>query len=81
MRLIKRALGRGDDFHLEDSLRTAEVPFVSLDDACRSCEAPCDDLGEYPSIFVDTTSNMLGRVKPFSRQVKALLSFSGFYDR
>lgn len=81
MRLIKRAFGKGDDFNLEDSLRTADVPFVSLDDACKSCDAPCDDLGEYPSIFVDTTSNMLGRVKPFSRQVRTPVASFSVNDR
>lgn len=72
MWLVKKALNRGDSFDLVSSLRDANVPFSPLEEACKSCEAPCDDaeLGEYPSIFVDTHTTMLGRVKPFGRQVR-----------
>lgn len=75
MWLVKKALNRGDNFDLTANLRDAGVPFSPLDDACKSCEAPCDvaDLGTYPSLFIDHMSNLLGRVKPFGRQVRSML--------
>jgi len=69
MRFLQEYIFGEADFDLNGSLRTAGVPFTPLEDACKYCETPCDDLGEYPSLRIDNTSNMLGRVKPYSRQV------------
>ncbi|KAF8505675.1 Sucraseferredoxin-like protein [Russula emetica] len=53
------------------TLEAAGVP-VSFDD-CRNCPNPCEDgHEEYPekiSSMIDTTSDMLGSVKPYRRQV------------
>ncbi|CAE6462348.1 unnamed protein product [Rhizoctonia solani] len=54
---------------LGSKLDSAGVPFTL--DACRACADPCD-LGhdEWPSRFdVDLSSDMLGSVKPYGRQV------------
>ena len=69
MRFLQKYIFGEADFDLNGSLRTAGVPFAPLENACKSCEAPCDDLGEYPSLRIDNTSNMLGGVKPYGRQV------------
>ncbi|KAF9008704.1 Sucrase/ferredoxin-like-domain-containing protein [Cyathus striatus] len=52
-----------------DQLRTSDVPVSGAD--CRSCSDPCD-LGHegYPARFnIDTSSHMLGSVKPYHRQI------------
>jgi len=58
-----------EDMHA--ALEAAGVP-VSFDD-CRSCPNPCEDgHEEYPNriiSMIDTTSDMLGSVKPYRRQV------------
>ncbi|EUC67412.1 sucrase/ferredoxin domain protein [Rhizoctonia solani AG-3 Rhs1AP] len=54
---------------LGSKLDSAGVPFTL--DACRACADPCD-LGheEWPNRFdVDLSSDMLGSVKPYARQV------------
>jgi hypothetical protein len=50
-------------------LRDAGVPFAPLSEACEACEAPCD-MGEYPPMRLDTSSDMLGRLKPYAKQVR-----------
>lgn len=70
MRFLRKYISGDADFDLKDSLRKAGVPFSPLEDACKACEAPCDDLGEYPTLWIDNMSNMLGRVKPYGRQVR-----------
>lgn len=56
----------------KESLFTAKVPISEVD--CHSCVAKCDgetgDFEDFPKNFdIDTTSNMLGTYKPFSKQV------------
>lgn len=70
MRAFKRVLGM-DTLDLSGPLTKASVPHIALDEACKACSIPCDpeDMGEYPSMSIDTSSNMVGRVKPFGRQV------------
>jgi hypothetical protein len=73
MRFFRKYISGDANFDLNGSLRKAGVPFAPLEDACKACEAPCDDLGEYPSLSIDNTSNMLGRVKLYGRQVRRFL--------
>ncbi|KAF8633675.1 hypothetical protein AX15_001286 [Amanita polypyramis BW_CC] len=58
-----------DEVTLDDKLTACDVPITSTN--CRSCSNPCDQgHDEYPSRFdVDTTSQMLGTVKPYRRQI------------
>ncbi|KAI0952178.1 hypothetical protein AcV7_008063 [Taiwanofungus camphoratus] len=52
-----------------DDLKTASIPVSERD--CRSCANPCDEgHEEYPSrLDVDMETQMLGSVKPYSRQL------------
>jgi hypothetical protein len=58
---------------LAKSLEEASVP-ITLD-SCRACPNPCDDDAEdyhheeWPRMEIDTSSDMLGSVKPYYRQV------------
>src|ERR1700761_3794809 len=55
-----------------EKLRSGDVPVIS--DPCRSCLDPCDDPESHPdypsrSFYVDHTSQLLGTVKPYGKQV------------
>jgi len=62
--------------HLEKTTEQLEQSHVPVsDDPCRTCTNPCE-LGhmDYPTRFnVDLTSEMLGSLKPYQRQVRLQL--------
>lgn len=64
------------DANLIQVSRTLEVngiPIVSLEDACVTCQVPCE-LGSFPNKFdVDLESQMNGSTKPYFRQVNISL--------
>ncbi|KAJ7774311.1 Sucrase/ferredoxin-like-domain-containing protein [Mycena maculata] len=67
-----RALVLGQDEPIDNiyaTLTASGVPVASAD--CRTCPNPCDDgHAEYPRRFsIDMTSELLGSVKPFRRQI------------
>lgn len=60
-------------------LQDAGVPTISLANACRNCDDPCDEDSNniFDTIEVDFDSNLLGSVKTAGRSVLAATGKSG----
>ena len=68
-RLLQAILGAHDPDETGRQLRAQGVPVA--DDPCRACASPCDQGHlEMPKLFLDTSTNFFGSMKPIRRHVR-----------